>query len=689
MTSPDGTRSIERKPVDPTGTESTMHPGLPGQRSLRQRLFAAGVAMSASAILALLVLAALGETEQRALKDLSGRIIEEQRIGNEIIRGVMQQITIASDPASKRTSERLAAFDSLSSDIYSGLRSYLFRDMGAEERMQIESVKEEHQRMEVAARRAMSARDPSAATAVAASEEMMRHAYALLEDLHGFTDLREQALDNMAESQRTGLNRLMVVTFSVASTVFLAQLLLTMRFIRRRVTQPLFELEKAVTRAGAGDLGVRMPTATDREFAATFSAFNGMALNLARSQSALESRNTELTVALDQVREAQDELIQSEKLGAIGRMTAGLAHELNNPLTTVLTTSELLSARLADDEPLETEELRTDYVEPILKEADRARLLIRSLLQFARRSASTVGPVPLRDSVAMVRELRQFSFSSAGIALDIGEMPDISVIAERQQFQVVLLNIMNNAIDAMKSAKGGKVTMRSAVDNDWVKLTIEDNGPGIRDPERVFEAFYTTKGIGEGTGLGLALAERFMTAFGGSISARNRAEGGACFTLKFRIADKQADATADSREASPAIGVPASGGKRVLAVDDEPAIQKALSLLLRKIGIEAVTCSSVEEARRLIDSGGIDGVICDVKMPGENGTILFEWVRAKHPELLSHFVFVTGDTDTPELLAIEHSHDIRLVSKPFAAQEFSDAVLEMLARQGSLTKLPS
>lgn len=676
-------------------------------QTLRKRLSVAGLAIGISIVICLAILAVLGLREQTSIREASARIVEEQRIGDAIIRGVMRQMTIAGDPTSRRIPNRLATFDSLSANIYHDLRLYLFRELSPAERLQIEAVKEEHQQMEVAARRVMSSYGSTNTNEVEANETMVLHAYQLLDALHGFTDLREGALSSLANRQNESLRNLMLTSLGFVVITFFGQLLLTLQFIRKRVTRPLSAFADAVRNVGAGDLAVRMPTATDREFEDTFEAFNTMAMNLAKVQSDLKSRNRALADALNQVRATQNELIQAEKLGAIGRMTAGLAHELNNPLTTVLTTSELLAARLEDRDPPSSSELRSVYLDPIRHEASRARLLIRSLLQFARRSESQIGPVSLRESISVVQDLRANSLASAGVKLVVHDIPDVAIIAERQQLQVVLLNILNNAVDVLFERGSGVISIAGRIDSTFAELSIEDNGPGLRDPSRVFEAFYTTKGVGEGTGLGLALAERFVTAFGGTISARNAPEGGAQFVLRFRITENSVRSVTPPYNASQPIlsgalqpashsittssvsqeptsdsGNGANAGRTnhcVLVVDDEPAIRRAEVLLLQRLNLNAISCASVAEAKEYIRSGKADAILCDVRMPEESGVALFRWIRNEYPELESRFIFVTGDTETPELAQLAADSCIAMISKPFIASEFSDQVLGVLS----------
>lgn len=643
-------------------------------RSLRERFFLTGVAMAIGTVIALAAMATTGAREQAQLRRTTAHIIEEQRIGDAVIRGVMRQLAIAGDPTSRGSRVRLAIFDSLGRGVYDDLRRYLFRTLSAAERLQIESVKEEHQQMEVAARRVMATDDQQTAAVAAGNNEMVLHAFQLLDALQGFVDLREQALTALADTQGSTLRRLMIGSIAFIATMFLLQLFLAMRFVRSRVTEPLRQFTEAVARVGAGNLDVRMPPAADREFSSTFAAFNDMSASLATARADLEARNAALSVALTRVRETQDELVQAEKLGAIGRMTAGLAHELNNPLATVLATSELLAARLTENDPPAMTELSVEFVEPMRREAQRARLLVRSLLQFARRADSEISAVSLRESIEVIRDLRKFAFANLGITLRVDPVPEVLVMAERQQLQGVLLNVINNALDALAPRRRGQVHVATYVHAHHVDVVIEDDGPGLRDPSRVFEAFYTTKGVGEGTGLGLALAERFMTAFGGTIAAENRLEGGARFTLRFVRSEGPAltGSPEDEVMVLPARQVPehTTTRQRVLVVDDEPSIQRAQALLLQRLDLDVVLCENVESARAAIMEQEFHAILCDVKMPGESGIVLFEWIRREMPSMVPHFLFVTGDVAAVELVELVAEFPDAFISKPFDAREY-------------------
>ncbi len=679
--------------------------------SLRRRLALVAVWSALTTALLLGGLAIFSSRAQQELRSTTMAVLEEQRIGGAVIRGVMQQISIAGDATPSRRAEQVARFDSVGAAVYTHLRGYLSRPLSPAERQQIERVKEEHQQLEVAARRVMSSPSSTSAYSADANADMRRHAFAVLDVLRDFVSMRERALESLVDTQADTMRRVTVSLVVLVALFALVQVLVVARFVRRRVTMPLEQIAEAVSRVGTNDRDVRLPTASDQEFAELADAFNAMSSRLAEARADLETRNTSLSEALSQVRTTQDELVRSETLSAIGRMTAGLAHELNNPLATVLASSELLASRLREsatsDTPPSTTELESLYVSPILNEARRARLLVRSLLQFARRGDSEVRPVPFRESLEVVSELRQFAFAAAGVRLDVAPFADACIMAERQHLQGVLLNVLNNALDALsgherQDGAAQVVRVEARHDHEHFVVSISDNGPGLREPARVFEAFYTTKDVGEGTGLGLALVDRFMTTFGGSVHAENLADSGARFTLVFRLADPSlVPATGCVPEYTPALPTPASSASVpaqsvgdavfpvahlheaparpcVLVVDDEAPLLRAQDLLLRRLGVDVVLCGSVAEAQRVLEQRPVQVVLCDVKMPAASGVVLLEWVERHRPHLLPHFAFVTGDVEAPEIGRFASEHPEALIAKPFDVREYLDQVRRLL-----------
>jgi C4-dicarboxylate-specific signal transduction histidine kinase len=641
--------------------------------SLRRRLDRTVMASVGLALAAVLGVVLIGLGQQRRVATATANVLEEQRIADGIVQGVMRQLVVVAATSGRRTADQQATFDETGRRVYEGLREYLFRSLTPDERQLIEAVKAEHALMETAANLAPSLARRDSAYARAMTEEAAQHALRLVSSLDAFVRLREAELDDLVAQQTGALWRFgagTVIALLVVAGTILAVLA---RVVRQHVRDPLAVLEDAAQRLAAGDLSARVPSGTDQEFQAVGERFNHMATSLAAARNELETRNTELTAALDQVHAAQDELLSAERLGAIGRMTAGLAHELNNPLASVLGYAELLASRLDELPASQADPLREEFVEPIVREARRSRLLVRSLLQFARRGEDELGPVALRDALRVVHELRGFAFAQAGLVLEVREVPDVAVVAERQNLQGVFLNIINNALDVLAPRGTGRLIVSGRVDGDLVELQFIDDGPGVADPSRVFEAFYTTKGVGEGTGLGLALAQRFMESFGGSISASNRPGGGACFTLRLR---RSPDAPPPSRPLDTpqrATTMPLRASTRretVLVLEDEPHLQRLQEKLLARLAVDVVQCSTVSAARSIVASQSIDVIVSDVNLPGESGLNFYEWIRREYPELTERFLFVTGDVGAPELLELAAERPEAFLHKPFESREY-------------------
>ncbi|HZD06184.1 MAG TPA: ATP-binding protein, partial [Longimicrobiales bacterium] len=440
---------------------------------------------------------------------------EEQEIADELTGAVMRQILLVSAPSTGPAGGLGAEFQRAGDEASALIQRYLFRDLSPGERLQLEQVKEAHQRLEVgASRAAATAAGGDAEAAEASTSELLEDATALHEALDGFLEMREAGLESLRSRQNAASNALYLGGAGFAALILLGSVYLG-RFLQLRVTEPLAALTEAARRIGEGDLTARVPTDHDREFAGVARAFNQMAEDLAGVQEDLESHNRQLARALENVRKAQAELIESEKLAAMGRMTAGLAHELNNPLAGVLGYGELLEERLGRDGDPGARALHDELVVPIVQEAVRARQLVRNFVQFARGSGEELGPVRVREALDVVVGLQGFAFEREGLALEAEDVPDVWVRAERQALQEVFLNLVRNAHDAMRDAGRGSLVIRGSLDDGTLLLAFEDQGPGLDNPQRLFEPFYTTKPVGQGTGLGLATVHHAMEAFGG------------------------------------------------------------------------------------------------------------------------------------------------------------------------------
>lgn len=346
-------------------------------------------------------------------------------------------------------------------------------------------------------------------------------------------------VERAAEGRPSGVSLLVAYLLLGTLLTFLVGLALLSRVIVR----PIDRLTSAAERIGRLELddplGGGAPT-----LGRLGTAFERMATSLKVERERVTAQIAELERLNHQLAEARDSLVRSEKLATVGRLAAGVAHEVGNPLGAILGYLELAKSK-APPEVL-------DYLARIDQQVSRIDRTVRELLDFSRQGPQdgALAPVPLREAVDSAVRLASVQKRLKHVEFDV-EIPDgISVVAEAHHLGQVLVNVLLNAGDAMKGE--GRVEIRAALADPpparrasdpppvgRVELTLADTGPGIQpsDLTRVFDPFFTTKEPGAGTGLGLAICHRIMETFGGEIRAGNRPQGGAVFTLVFRQAD--------------------------------------------------------------------------------------------------------------------------------------------------------
>jgi len=232
--------------------------------------------------------------------------------------------------------------------------------------------------------------------------------------------------------------------------------------------------------------------------------------------------------SLDNLKRLQMQFVQSEKLASIGQLVGGAAHEINNPLTAILGYSELLA-----DDPTVNDKTR-NLAEKIREQARRTRALVNNLLSFARQTPSERrSPLDINTIVNTSAQFRRFDLRGQNIRIEVQTSTGIpEVRADMNQLLQVFSNIINNAVDAMQDSGGGVLTVRTLFEKGNVVILFSDTGPGMRNPQRVFDPFYTTKPVGKGTGLGLSICYGLIGDQGGQISCYNRPEGGATFRIE-------------------------------------------------------------------------------------------------------------------------------------------------------------
>jgi len=315
-------------------------------------------------------------------------------------------------------------------------------------------------------------------------------------------------------------------------TSLVALLLLVLAYfaLTRLIVRPLDSLTHAAERVAQGARRLEVPISAPRELVMLGSSLHTMTEKLISDEEALRRKISEVERATQELKAAQDRLVRSERLASVGRLAAGLAHEIGNPLAALIGFQDLLLAG-----GLDANEQR-DFLQRMRRETERIHGILRDLLQFARpgtegvhaESRGNVGAA-VEDTAALVQPQKAMKDVALELDLDPG-LPEVSL--GREQLVQVLLNLILNAADACRSK--GRVTVRAKPTASGARLEVEDDGPGVAPAvrERLFEPFVTTKEVGKGTGLGLAVCRGLVEAAGGSIALDTSTEKGARFVVE-------------------------------------------------------------------------------------------------------------------------------------------------------------
>ena len=322
------------------------------------------------------------------------------------------------------------------------------------------------------------------------------------------------------------------------SLAVLAVALAAALLLARGITRRLAAVEGAARAFGAGDLGARVPAGGADELTRVGGAFNAMADELQASRARLERWNEDLKTEVDQrtreLREAQARLVEAQKLAAVGQLGAGVAHEINNPLTGILGNAQLL---------LEVKDLpaaQKEPVEAIERMARRCREITRKLLRFSeQRAIPDLRDLELNRAVEDGLALVEGQVRQAGLTLETSlAVPSPVVRADAAQLAQVIFNLVGNARTACLGRPGARIRLATRLDGDSAEVVVEDQGKGIA-PEhlpRLFEPFFTTKDLWSNVGLGLSEAWRIVDEHGGAILVRSEAGQGSTFTVRLPVA---------------------------------------------------------------------------------------------------------------------------------------------------------
>lgn len=371
---------------------------------------------------------------------------------------------------------------------------------------------------------------------------------------------------------------------------------------------------------------------------------------------------TERKAAEEEAARQRAALHQSEKMSALGSLLAGIAHELNNPLSVVVGRAVMLEETCED--PAQLDQLRR-----LREAAERCSRISQNFLKMARKSPTHRLPTRLDDVVRGALDMVGYTARANGVEIVLDFAPDMpETLADADQITQVAVNLMINAVQAMAGRQGRRcltVTTRYEAEGGSVVLEVRDTGPGIPADimARIFEPFFTTKQVGVGTGVGLAVSQGMVVSHNGVLTAENHPDGGALFRMSLPLERPVADTaakTARFADAGPA------RGRSVLVVDDEPEVALLIQEILERAGATVEIAENGVVGLDRVASRRFDAVFCDLRMPQLDGRGFRAALAQRDPALASRVVFVTGDHYGLE----PHGGSIdgcRVLEKPFSA----------------------
>jgi signal transduction histidine kinase/ActR/RegA family two-component response regulator len=440
---------------------------------------------------------------------------------------------------------------------------------------------------------------------------------------------------NLAEAY-VGINSLktLFVTFGV---VFILIAMGSLMFILRSFTRPVEVLTAAARRIAEGDL------------------VGGFTLDRSDEIGVLSKTLDDMKTKL---KASYDRILHSEKMAMMGQVVAGIAHELNNPLTIVVGNIQLMMTR-------ELNEKNVQSLTRIKDGAERAARIVRNLLAFARQEKPARKPTDVNVVLKRTLELRAYELKVSNIEVSTEFAPQLlETTADPYQLQQVFLNLIVNAEQAMIDAHGkGLLRLSTRLEAGKILIFFSDDGPGIprENLRRIFEPFFTTKPVGKGTGLGLSICQAIISEHGGTIEVESTAGRGTTFVVELPVQRWVQQPVANPAPAR----VETTVRKRILVVEDEAQIRQLFEDVIQGAGHDVETAPNGRVALELIDRYKFDLIISDVKMPEISGAEFYAALRRKGAALERRVIFVTGDLMNAETLKFVESTGCPWLGKPF------------------------
>jgi signal transduction histidine kinase/CheY-like chemotaxis protein len=455
------------------------------------------------------------------------------------------------------------------------------------------------------------------------------------------------------------------------------------RFVRVGQMRPFASMLVVPMRLGDRNIGT---LSIDSAETHAFSPSDERLLVTLATQAAAAIQNARLVRDLQQslaeLENTHAQLIQSEKLSAVGQLIAGVAHELNNPLTAVMGYAQLLQGGDGVDASVSRD------LQKIYSQAQRAAKIVQNLLTFARQHKAERQQVDVSEVLERTLELRAYQLRMDNIEVEtrLAQQPLVT-LADPNQLQQVFLNLINNAHDAISAYRAsGHLLVESQRCGDTIVVSLADDGPGLSPQvqRHLFEPFFTTKEVGRGTGLGLSICYGIISQHGGRIWAENTSDSGARFVVELKVATESGQIV---EEAKPTVEPPPKKGL-VLIVEDEADLASVVERMLVQDGHRVLLASDAESAlQRLaeLQAKGVkpDLILSDIRMPGLGGPELYVRIREASPYLLTRLVFTTGDTLSQETRDFLQQSGRPYLPKPFGIDDLRTTMTHIFQEETS------
>jgi PAS domain S-box-containing protein len=382
---------------------------------------------------------------------------------------------------------------------------------------------------------------------------------------------------------------------------------------------------------------------------------------------------TEQKKAEDEKRQLEQKAQIASRLASVGEMAAGIAHEINNPLTGVIGYAQLLVDR--EDVPLN---IRRDLA-AIDEGAQRVAGIVSRLLTFSRQTKLERRLVDINELIESTLALRDYHLRVNNIKVVTRLATDLpETVADPGQLQQVFLNLIVNAETEMKLAHGkGKLTITTEKSDNTIKICFKDNGPGIKPQfmNRIFDPFFTTREVGQGTGLGLSLSYGIVAEHKGKIYAESKPGKGATFVVELPIVTE----VELLKSPEPVVEEPEKTVKaRILVVDDEQVVRDLVKRVLAGEGYEVDTVDNADDALKEIESKRYNLMLLDIKMPGISGVELYGSIQKIARSLARRVVFITGDVMAADTEKFLSETKVPHIAKPFNAEQLRREVKRAL-----------